>query len=176
MFNTGMTVATTAAVLFGPGTLKEKIQALAVGYALSWGTEYIAGQVIGGRFVGAGLGFTLGIVIGMCSDNASQCERQERAKARAEAEEALENEILQRTEILYFQELGKGNTPDWNIVQNMVLQEKYVELGLDKIDEARRPRDPSKCYKDDRYYEAGSLTAPRIYNNAPTMQPYYGPR
>jgi hypothetical protein len=85
------------------------------------------------------------LVIGMCSDQAGACE----AQARAEARQDLLDELNGRAMAIFYKVVAKGYVPEWPFVYEIAVHEKYVELGLDKTDEARRkligPQDPNKC-------------------------------
>jgi hypothetical protein len=151
-----------AATLLGPGSLKEKVRAIAEGFALSKGVEIVAIRVLGPRLAaqifGRAVGFVVGTAISMC--DSMECERQEREErvkqereAIAKVEEALEQQIIQRAQKiffdqllkannwpewnLFFDELQKGNQPEWNTALNMALFEKAIELEL-ALDEAIR--------------------------------------
>jgi hypothetical protein len=130
---TAVAAGAAAATLLGPGPLKEKVRALAEGYALSRGVEFAAVRVLGPRFAARYLGGTLGAVAGFALDlcDGLECERREQ-EARAKSEKALEVDILVHAAVMYEVERRKGNQPEWNIVLDMAIHEKYVELGLDK--------------------------------------------
>ncbi|MGI8960801.1 MAG: SpvB/TcaC N-terminal domain-containing protein [Bryobacteraceae bacterium] len=139
-----LTVATVAIVALGEGSLKEKAETLTVGYGVGKGTEILATRVVGAELAGI-LSLPVAFVIGMCGDQAGACE----AQARAEARQDLIDEINGRAWNIYLIESTKGYVPDLNFVYEMAIHEKYVALGLDKVEEARRrmvgPQDPNVC-------------------------------
>ncbi len=162
---------TTAVVLLGEGTATEKAKALAVGYGTGAATDFIASRVVGAELAGI-LSLPLVFVIGMCGDQAGACE----AQARAEAQQELLDALSARAWAIFYTELGAGGHPQWEFAYAQAVHEKYVALGLDKVDEARKkafgPRDPNKCYATPPI----DLSAPRVlrdpglYNNGPSIR------
>ena len=69
----------------------------------------------------------MGFALTLCGDEATDCERQ----ARARALEEFEEEIRDRTAAYADTHPGVTNARD------IVIQAKYKELGLDKVEEAR---------------------------------------
>jgi RHS repeat-associated protein len=134
-----------AAVVFGDGSAKDKVETLAAGYGIGKGTEILATQVAGAELAEI-LSLPLAFFIGLCGDQAGACEAQERAAGRKH----LEDEIDERANHIYLTALGEGYVPEWRFVYERAVHEEYVALGLDKADEARLkafgPRDPNLCY------------------------------
>jgi RHS repeat-associated protein len=130
------------------GSMQDKLQGLAVGYGLNVAQDAFAARVIGAAGARA-LSLPLSIIIGMCSDQAGSCERQERAKMIREAEEESRDRIIGRAQRIFLESVMKGEDPDPQIVMNMALREEYIYLGGDKLDEAERRRklaaDPNSC-------------------------------
>ncbi len=134
----------TALVVFGPGSAKEKAQTLTVGYGIGKGTQFLAARA---QLV-AIMGATAAFVITLPNDQGAAYQEKQ---ARLEAQQAVLEEINGRAVAIYYRELAKGYAPEWNFVYDMAVHEKYVELGLDKVAEARqkqlRAQDPNVCTK-----------------------------
>jgi RHS repeat-associated protein len=156
LVTTTVAVAATALVVFGPGSAKEKALTLAVGYGMGKGTEFLATRAVGAELAGI-LSAPIALVIGMCSDQGSACEDQARAKAHQE----LLDKINGRAWAIYYSELGTYPGPEWNFAYDKAVHEKYVELGLDKADEARQ--------KLLRAQPLLNNTAPIVNDTAPRM-------
>jgi hypothetical protein len=149
MKGAALTGATLVAYLaLSSGSMRERLQGLAVGYGMNVAQDALAARVIGAASARA-LSLPLSIIIGMCSDQAGSCEAQEREKMVREAEEESRERIIGRAQRIFMESLGKGEDPDPQIVMNMALREEYIYLGGDKLDEAERRRklaaDPNSC-------------------------------
>lgn len=164
----GKVVNVGAVILFfmlSSGSTKERIQSLAIGVGMNVAQDALAARVVGAAGARA-LSLPLALVIGMCSDQAGSCEAQERAKQRAEAEEAMRERLIKRSMEIYMQELAKGYEPELPFVFQMAVNEEYEKSGLKAQDERERQRnDPNSC----------SIYSPTTIDLSPRI-PYTGPR
>jgi RHS repeat-associated protein len=158
-------IAATGSVLLGPGSAKEKATVLAVGIGTAKGAEYIAARAVGPRLAGL-MGFVVATAVTMPNDQGEDYNLRE---ARAAAQNALLEELNGRAAEIFIREAGKGYVPEWDFVYEMAVDEKYVELGLDKK-EARNERWHASCSR----YGSAQFD---IGNPAPVHTPIYnGPR
>jgi len=140
----------TANILFGPGSTKDKALALAESYAVGTAVSYAATRVVGAELA-AVLDAPLGLVLGLCGDQAGACE----AQARAKAQQDLLGDLNKRAVTIFQQEVAKGYVPQWPFVFQTAVHEKYVAMGLDKSDAAYQQArkqvlgdpDPNVCSK-----------------------------
>ena len=75
-----------------------------------------------------------------------------------------------RAEAIYASELMQGNNPEWPFVYEKAVHEKYVELGLDKVDEARRKlqraQDPNVCSNLSLPFPSSIANTPYVPGNS----------
>lgn len=142
----GAGLAVAGLRLLGPGTLSEKMKGAAQDYVVGQALDVISTEALGAELseaVGMGAGFALSL----CGDQAGACE----AQARAKALEDFNGEIEDRASA-YFDTHPEA---DMKFVREMVMREKYHELGLDARDAAERQSlkeifgdpDPNVCSK-----------------------------
>jgi hypothetical protein len=163
----------TGLIVFGPGSVKEKAQTLVISYGIGTGVEFVAAGTVGAEL--AGLMVAVIPVVLMLPDD--QGDAYHEAQARAEAQNALYEELNGRAVAIYYRELGKGYAPEWNFVLEQAIHEKYLQLGLDKADAAHQQArkkmlgdsNPNACSKYDRRL---NLSQPTPIYNGPRMSAY----
>ena len=165
--------AMTAILVLGPGSAEEKAKALAVGYGIGKGSELVATRAVGVRLA-ALMGAVASVLITMPNDHGAAYNE---AQARREAQQALLEELNGRAVAIYIRETGKGYVPDWNFAYKMAVDEKYVELGRDKVDAAQEKSlkeifgdpNPNVCSKYGPPRSVFPLGSPSPIYNQPRM-------
>ena len=143
-------IVSAFAVLAGKGSTAEKAKTLAVGYGIGNATELAAGLAGAAELAGP-----LGFVLFMPDDQGATYHE---AQAKLEAQQAFLEELNGRAAAIFIRESGKGYVPEWNFVYEEAVHEKYVELGLDKVEAAQQKArkemlgdpNPNVCSKYDR--------------------------